>query len=271
MVSSASAFRAGFAGAPARPRPTSPHSPARHPLPLQLRLRFASDRAHFLLYPPRIPGYCRRRRRGRVVEGTPLLRVQTGNRLEGSNPFVSATCTLRTRKQVPRGAFFSMCQRGLHGPPALRRLANRARSVSERPPSLSTRPSLSARRFQNLHAFQGTGGIALRPCFAGSGLFQSRRRRDTGGVVVGMSWEACAKSLMTNAVSPSTVPFCRLALAVWPMQLLPLAEFQLIRILTMRFAAEDLLSAVARHKLLQSVTARVAASGFKEQGCSSRC
>jgi len=27
-----------------------------------------------------------------VVEGTPLLRVQTGNRLEGSNPFGSATC-----------------------------------------------------------------------------------------------------------------------------------------------------------------------------------
>jgi hypothetical protein len=26
-----------------------------------------------------------------VVEGTPLLRVQTGNCLEGSNPFVSAT------------------------------------------------------------------------------------------------------------------------------------------------------------------------------------
>ncbi len=33
----------------------------------------------------------RPRRRGRVVEGTPLLRVQAGNRLEGSNPFVSAT------------------------------------------------------------------------------------------------------------------------------------------------------------------------------------
>ena len=29
---------------------------------------------------------------GRVVEGTPLLRVQAGNRLEGSNPFHSATC-----------------------------------------------------------------------------------------------------------------------------------------------------------------------------------
>lgn len=27
-----------------------------------------------------------------MVEGTPLLRVQAGNRLEGSNPFVSATC-----------------------------------------------------------------------------------------------------------------------------------------------------------------------------------
>ena len=27
-----------------------------------------------------------------MVEGTPLLRGQTGNRLEGSNPFVSATC-----------------------------------------------------------------------------------------------------------------------------------------------------------------------------------
>ena len=27
-----------------------------------------------------------------MVEGTPLLRVQTGNCLEGSNPFVSATC-----------------------------------------------------------------------------------------------------------------------------------------------------------------------------------
>ena len=29
-----------------------------------------------------------------MVEGTPLLRAQTGNRLEGSNPFVSATLLL---------------------------------------------------------------------------------------------------------------------------------------------------------------------------------
>src|SRR5690606_13043868 len=43
-----------------------------------------------LVSPPLAP-YTGQRRRGRVVEGTPLLRVQTGNRLEGSNPFVSAT------------------------------------------------------------------------------------------------------------------------------------------------------------------------------------
>lgn len=31
-----------------------------------------------------------------MVEGTPLLRVQTGDRLEGSNPFVSATYHFHT-------------------------------------------------------------------------------------------------------------------------------------------------------------------------------
>ena len=61
----------------------------------------------------------------------------------------TATCALQTRKQVPRGAFFFMCQRGLQAPSALWRQTRRARSVSERPPSLSTRPSLSARRVQN--------------------------------------------------------------------------------------------------------------------------
>lgn len=116
-------------------------------------------------------------------------------------PIPSATCTVQTRKQVPRGAFFFMCQRGLQAPSALRRQTRRARSVSERPPSLSTRPSLPARRIQNSNRFQRTDGIGLRPCFAGSGLSQSRWRRDTRGVLVGMSWEFCAKSLMTNAVS----------------------------------------------------------------------
>ena len=40
-------------------------------------------------------GFKRPRRGGRVVEGTPLLRAQmVKNRLEGSNPFFSATFLL---------------------------------------------------------------------------------------------------------------------------------------------------------------------------------
>ena len=127
------------------------------------------------------------------------MRSNTWRRLS-FRPIRSATCTVQTRKQVPRGAFFFMCQRGLQGPSALRRRPSRARSVSERPPSLSTRPALSARRVQNIHAFQGTGGIALRPCFAGSGLSQRGWRRNTGGVVFGMFWEFCAKSLVLKHI-----------------------------------------------------------------------
>ena len=48
-----------------------------------------------------------------MVEGTPLLRVQAGNRLEGSNPFVSATNQSRTRDEVPDGAFFSFGFKGV--------------------------------------------------------------------------------------------------------------------------------------------------------------
>lgn len=85
---------------------------------------------------------------------------------------------------------FSLCaNRGLREPSALRRRPTRARSVSESPPSLSTRSTLLVRRVENPQTFQETDRIALRPCFAGSGLFQSRRRRDRGGVVVGISWE----------------------------------------------------------------------------------
>ena len=47
-------------------------------------------KAHFDLWTLSEGGYTRRRRRGRVVEGTPLLRAHTGNGIEGSNPFVSA-------------------------------------------------------------------------------------------------------------------------------------------------------------------------------------
>ena len=37
---------------------------------------------------------CPRRRRGRVAEGAPLLREYTGDRIEGSNPSVSAIAAL---------------------------------------------------------------------------------------------------------------------------------------------------------------------------------
>ena len=71
-------------------RGSRPNVKAFSPLP-----RFRSPNVFALsLSCPR--GYTRRRRRGRVVEGTPLLRVQAGNRLEGSNPFVSATSHLRS-------------------------------------------------------------------------------------------------------------------------------------------------------------------------------
>ena len=50
--------------------------------------------ANFALYIRRLHGYTDQRRRGRVVEGTPLLRAHTGNGIEGSNPFVSAITPL---------------------------------------------------------------------------------------------------------------------------------------------------------------------------------
>ena len=46
--------------------------------------------ANFALYIWCLRSYTHQRRRGRVVEGTPLLRAHTGNGIEGSNPFVSA-------------------------------------------------------------------------------------------------------------------------------------------------------------------------------------
>ena len=59
--------------------------------------------------------YTDRRRRGRVVEGTPLLRVQTGNRLEGSNPFVSATCPLESVLSIRLRPDFSVVFEGYAG------------------------------------------------------------------------------------------------------------------------------------------------------------
>ena len=59
--------------------------------------------------------YTDRRRRGRVVEGTPLLRVQAGNRLEGSNPFVSATCPRESVLPIRLRPDFSVVFEGYAG------------------------------------------------------------------------------------------------------------------------------------------------------------
>ena len=50
----------------------------------------ASVRTENALWPRYLANISGPRRGGRVVEGTPLLRVQRGNPLEGSNPFLSA-------------------------------------------------------------------------------------------------------------------------------------------------------------------------------------
>ena len=50
-----------------------------------------------------------------MVEGTPLLRVQTGNRLEGSNPFVSATCPSESVLAIRLQPKFSVVFEGYAG------------------------------------------------------------------------------------------------------------------------------------------------------------
>jgi hypothetical protein len=60
---------------------------------------------------------------------------------------------LRTQDEVPDGAFFFLVQRGLAGPSDFQRLGLWPKSVSERPASLSTRPSPKSRRIQKLSFF----------------------------------------------------------------------------------------------------------------------
>ena len=68
------------------------------------------------------PPYTARRSCGRVVEGTPLLRVQTGNRLEGSNPFGSATCPCESVLPIRlRPGFSWVIREGLSTGPCDRR------------------------------------------------------------------------------------------------------------------------------------------------------
>lgn len=99
-----------------RPHPTTRHPPQRfRPSP--------SRPTNNPLARPQSHRYCGRRSCGRVVEGTPLLRAQAGNRLEGSNPFGSATCTSQTRDEVTDGAFFLLVSKVFSG--AIRLTENR--------------------------------------------------------------------------------------------------------------------------------------------------
>src|SRR5690606_21537036 len=96
--------------------------------------------------------YTGRRRRGRVVEGTPLLRVQTGNRLEGSNPFVSAIIPVANTDRRPsrRGnirVFKGLClpHANLRGcAPGLFRALNGSPSLSGRTSPNSVRSDFSS-------------------------------------------------------------------------------------------------------------------------------
>ena len=72
----------------------------------------------------------------------------------GSNPIRSATNHSQTRDEAPAWAFFSLFQRGLARPSDFRRLTARPKLVSERPASLSIRPSPKSRRIQKFTPFQ---------------------------------------------------------------------------------------------------------------------
>ena len=73
-----------------------------------------------------------------MVEGTPLLRVQTGNRLEGSNPFVSATCPSESVLPIRLRPDFSVVFEGYAGEAEHRRQRQEARRRSLRVDILRT-------------------------------------------------------------------------------------------------------------------------------------
>ena len=71
-----------------------------------------------------------------------------------------AHCKPKTRPQC--GPFFFLSQRGLAKLADFRRLAVGSKSVSERPASLSIRPSWKSRRIKKVTHFQHVGEIELR-------------------------------------------------------------------------------------------------------------
>ena len=64
---------------------------------------------------PALGQYTGRRSGGRVVEGTPLLRVQARKGLEGSNPFHSATCPRESVLPIRPRQDFSVVFEGYAG------------------------------------------------------------------------------------------------------------------------------------------------------------
>lgn len=88
-----------------------------------------------------------------MVEGTPLLRAQAGNRLEGSNPFGSANTRFKIRQSAPRGAFFFLVSKGFTEESDFQRLPNRRKSVSKQPASLSERLSREEKRSKIISRF----------------------------------------------------------------------------------------------------------------------
>ena len=73
-----------------------------------------------------------------MVEGTPLLRVQTGNRLEGSNPFVSATFPRESVLSIRLRPEFSVVFEGYAGEAVNRPCCQEARKRSLRADILRT-------------------------------------------------------------------------------------------------------------------------------------
>jgi hypothetical protein len=106
-----------------------------------------------------------KRRANALIVHFPQLRarlLRPPPRELGARPTPSATCISRTRDEVPNGPFPFWFQRGLVRPSDVWRLAAWPNSVSERPTSLSIRPSPRSRRLIKVLEFQHVVEIEMR-------------------------------------------------------------------------------------------------------------
>lgn len=204
------------APAPALIGPAPAASRGKHRLSARRRSRLAGrailcERAKITLVSVAHAPYTRRRRRGRVVEGTPLLRVQTGNRLEGSNPFVSATFRYRIRPTAPIGTFFLFVSKGVGR--AIRPsetgcvTQNGSPNGLRLPSSAPRRPRDGVKQPRNSNGLPHSWGCPFPEVIRSRRLTRRRRavRRTAlwrpipkSGGSVRSEPGACRKSLMTN-------------------------------------------------------------------------